>query len=204
MSTGTERKGILFSISGPSGVGKGTIVNAVKAKHPDYGVSISATTRAPRGNEQDGVEYYFKSNEEFDQMLAEGEILEYDTYVGNRYGTPSAPLKRMVDSSTDCLLDITILGSLALKEKFKEDAVTIFVLPPSFEVLADRLRGRGTESEEKIIGRLSKAREEVLEAQKFDYVVTNDELETAIAEVEAIIAAEHLKAFRSGNKASEL
>lgn len=204
MSDCSQQKGILFSISGPSGVGKGTIVNEVKKKYPSFGVSISATTRAPRGTEQNGVEYYFKTNDEFDQMLAEGEILEYDTYVGNRYGTPSAPLRKMVDSGTDCLLDITIAGSLALKDKFKEDAVTIFVLPPSFEVLANRLVGRGTEKADVIEGRLAKAREEVLEASKFDYIVVNNELDDAVAKVEAIIASEHLRAFRNEASASRL
>lgn len=204
MSEIVKQKGILFSISGPSGVGKGTIVNKVKENYPTFGVSISATTRAPRGTEQDGVEYYFKTNDEFDKMLEEGEILEYDTYVGNRYGTPAAPLRKMVDSGTDCLLDITIAGSLALKEKFNEDAVTIFVLPPSFEVLANRLRGRGTEKEDVIEGRLNKAKEEVLEASKFDYIVVNNELDDAVAKVEAIIAAEHLRAFRSEADNSKL
>ena len=190
-----NRKGIMFSISGPSGVGKGTIVNAVKEVHPNFGVSISATTRAPRGEEKDGVEYYFKTENEFDQMLADGDIIEYDTFVGKRYGTPAAPLKRMIDSGEDCLLDITILGSLALKDKFEDNAVTIFVLPPSLEVLAQRLKGRGTESEEKIKERLESAKKEVLQAEKFDYIVVNDDLDKAVAEVEAIITAEHLKSI---------
>ncbi|MCQ2483151.1 MAG: guanylate kinase [Clostridia bacterium] len=190
------RNGIMFSISGPSGVGKGTIVNAVKEGHPNFGVSVSATTRAPRGEEKDGVEYYFKTDEEFDKMIEEGDIIEYDTFVGKRYGTPAAPLKKMVESGEDCLLDITILGSLALKDKFKNDAVTIFVLPPSLEVLAQRLRDRGTESEEKIQERLNTAKSEVLQAGKFDYIVVNDDLDKAVAEVESIITAEHLKSER--------
>ena len=182
-------KGLMISVSGPSGVGKGTIINEIRNLFPDCKHSISVTTRAPRGEEKDGVEYYFRTKEEFEKLLEEGEILEYDKYVDNYYGTPATPLIEKSNSGYDVLLDITIAGSLALKNKFPQ-AVTIFILPPSFEKLEERLKGRGTESDELVTKRLAKAREEVLSAEKFDYVVVNDDLQTAVDNIVSIIKAE--------------
>ena len=146
-------KGLIIAVSGPSGVGKGTVLNAVEAalregETSSVGRSISATTRNPRGTEQDGVEYYFKTKEEFEKLIADGEIIEYDVYCGNYYGTPAAPVRQMIGEGKVVLFDITIEGSLALKRFFPEDAVTIFILPPSMEELETRLRGRGTEEDE--------------------------------------------------------
>lgn len=188
-------KGLLISISGPSGVGKGTVLAEVRKLFPNSRHSISVTTRAPRGQEQEGVEYYFRSKEEFEQMVRDGEIIEYDTYVDNYYGTPLSPLVKMSSEGQDVLLDITIAGSLALKDKYNE-AVTVFILPPSFEELGRRLRGRGTETEELIAKRLAKAKEEVLDADKFDYVIVNDDLEQATKDLAAIINAEKCRYSR--------
>lgn len=185
-------KGLMISVSGPSGVGKGTIINEVRKLFPECKHSISVTTRAPRGEEQDGVEYYFRTKEEFEKLLSEGEILEYDKYVDNYYGTPATPLIEKSNNGFDVLLDITIAGSLALKKKFPQ-AVTVFILPPSFAQLEERLKGRGTESEELVAKRLAKAREEVLSAEKFDYVVVNDDLQTAVDSIVSIMKAEKLR-----------
>ena len=182
-------KGLIVSLSGPSGVGKGTVLAGVREKLPDSGTSVSVTTRKPREGEAEGVSYFFRTKEEFLKLIDEGEILEYDTYVDNYYGTPATPLKKMSSEGVDVLLDLTIAGSLALKEKF-EQAVTIFILPPSYEALRTRLVGRGTETEDVIEKRLAEAQSEIIRANEFDYVVVNDDLEDAIHKVLSIIEAE--------------
>ncbi len=182
-------KGLIISLSGPSGVGKGTVLAGVREKLPECGNSVSVTTRSPREGEAEGVAYFFRTKEEFQKLLANGEILEYDTYVDNYYGTPTAPLHKMSSEGTDVLLDLTIAGSLALKEKF-DQAVTIFILPPSYEELRSRLTSRGTETAEVIERRLGEAKSEIERANEFDYVVVNDDLEEAVAKVLAIIEAE--------------
>ncbi|SDY41677.1 guanylate kinase [Ruminococcaceae bacterium YAD3003] len=197
-------RGLIVAVSGPSGVGKGTVLARVEelmeqAAPGSVGHSISVTTRAPRGAEQDGVEYYFRTKEQFEQMIAEGKIVEYDKYVDNYYGTPSEPLEKMMENGQDILFDITIEGSLALDRKFGDDAITIFILPPSMEVLESRLRGRGTETEEKIQLRLEQARNEIKRAGEFEYIITNDELEKAAGDILAIIKSEKLKASRNTN-----
>lgn len=197
-------RGLIVAVSGPSGVGKGTVLARVEelmeqAAPGSVGHSISVTTRAPRGAEQDGVEYYFRTKEQFEQMIAEGKIVEYDKYVDNYYGTPSEPLEKMMDNGQDILFDITIEGSLALDNKFGDDAVTIFILPPSLEELERRLRGRGTETEEKIQLRLEQARNEIRRACEFEYIITNDDLERAAGDILAIIKSEKLKASRNIN-----
>ena len=197
-------RGLIVAVSGPSGVGKGTVLARVEelmeqAAPGSVGHSISVTTRAPRGAEQHGVEYYFRTKEQFEQMIAEGKIVEYDKYVDNYYGTPSEPLEKMMENGQDILFDITIEGSLALDRKFGDDAITIFILPPSMEVLESRLRGRGTETEEKIQLRLEQARNEIKRAGEFEYIITNDELEKAAGDILAIIKSEKLKASRNTN-----
>jgi len=197
-----NERGLIVAISGPSGVGKGTVLARVEelmeqAAPGSVGHSISVTTRAPRGQEKDGVEYYFRTNAEFEQMIADGLIVEYDKYVDNYYGTPSKPLEKMIDKGQDVLFDITIEGSLALDRKFDIDAVTIFILPPSMDELERRLRGRGTETEEKIRLRLEKAKSEITRAGEFEYIVINDDVERAARDVLAIIKSEKLKASRN-------
>lgn len=204
-----NKRGLIVAVSGPSGVGKGTVLARVeelmeKANPGSVGHSISVTTRAPRGQEKDGIEYYFRTAEEFDQMIKDGRIVEYDKYVNNYYGTPSEPLIEMMDKGQDILFDITIEGSLALDRKFGDDAVTIFILPPSMDVLEQRLRGRGTETEEKIMQRLSQARNEIKRAGEFEYIITNDDLEKAAGDILAIITAEKLKASKNINTAKQL
>ena len=191
--------GLIVSISGPSGVGKGTVIAKLREMIPAFGQSISATSRAPRGAEKDGVEYYFRTTEQFEQMIAEGKIVEYDKYVDNYYGTPSEPLEKMMDNGQDILFDITIEGSLALDKKFGDDAATIFILPPSMEVLEQRLRGRGTETEDKVQLRLAQARNEIKRAGEFEYIITNDDIERAAQDILAIIKSEKLKASRNIN-----
>ena len=197
-------RGLIVAVSGPSGVGKGTVLARVEelmeqTAPGSVGHSISVTTRAPRGQEQDGVEYYFRTTEQFEQMIAEGKIVEYDKYVDNYYGTPSEPLEKMMDNGQDILFDITIEGSLALDKKFGDDAATIFILPPSMEVLEQRLRGRGTETEDKVQLRLAQARNEIKRAGEFEYIITNDDIERAAQDILAIIKSEKLKASRNIN-----
>ena len=205
----SDFRGLIVAVSGPSGVGKGTVLARVEelleqANPGSVGHSISGTTRAPRGQEQDGVEYFFRTKEEFEQMIKDGEIVEYDTYVDNYYGTPAGPLKEMVTKGQDVLFDITIEGSLALNRKFDVDTVTIFILPPSMEELENRLRGRGTETEEKIRKRLTQAKAEIGRADEFEYLVTNGDLDTAAREIVAIITAEKLKASKNIDTAKAL
>ena len=197
-------RGLIVAVSGPSGVGKGTVLARVEALMEQaapgsVGHSISVTTRAPRGQEKDGVEYYFRTTEQFEQMIAEGKIVEYDKYVDNYYGTPSEPLEKMIEKGQDVLFDITIEGSLALDRKFGDDAATIFILPPSMDILEQRLRGRGTETEEKIQLRLAQAKNEIKRAGEFEYIITNDDLERAAGDILAIIKSEKLKASRNTN-----
>jgi len=205
----SEFRGLIVAVSGPSGVGKGTVLARVEelleqANPGSVGHSISVTTRAPRGQEQDGVEYFFRTKEQFEQMIKDGEIVEYDTYVDNYYGTPAGPLKQMVSKGQDVLFDITIEGSLALNRKFDVDTVTIFILPPSMEELENRLRGRGTETEEKIQKRLTQAKEEIGRAGEFEYLVTNGNIDAAAREIVAIITAEKLKASKNIDTAKAL
>ncbi|MBR3464538.1 MAG: guanylate kinase [Clostridiales bacterium] len=202
-------RGLIVAVSGPSGVGKGTVLAKVEelleqANPGSVGHSISVTTRAPRGQEKDGIEYYFRTKEQFEQMIKDDEIVEYDTYVDNYYGTPAGPLKEMVTKGQDVLFDITIEGSLALNRKFDVDTVTIFILPPSMEELEARLRGRGTETEEKVRKRLAQAKEEIGRAGEFEYLVTNGDIDTAAREIVAIITAEKLKASKNIDTAKAL
>ncbi len=189
-------KGLLISVSGPSGTGKGTVLDKVKQQNPDFGTSVSVTTRAPREGETEGVEYYFRTREQFMSMFEEGEILEYDEFVGNLYGTPTIPLQEMSDNGTDVLLDLTIAGSMALKENF-EQSVTIFLLPPSFSELENRLRGRGTEDEAHVAARLEMARQEIDYAPRFDYVVVNKDADEAARQIMSIITAEKCRYIRN-------
>jgi guanylate kinase len=194
-------RGLIVSVSGPSGVGKGTVLKRVsemiEQKWPGRATySISATTRSPRPGETDGVEYHFRTKEEFEKMIETGEILEYDQYVGNYYGTPAAPLAETVGQGKIILCDITIEGSLAIEKKFGDDSVIIMLLPPSYAELEARLKGRGTEDDAKVQARLAKAREEVARAGEFEYAVQNNEVEQAAADIMKIIESEMLKTIR--------
>lgn len=191
-----SRRGTLFVVSAPSGTGKDTVVRELLAKHPELGFSVSATTRKPRPGEQEGVDYYFVSPERFSEMIEKNEFLEYAEYTSASYGTPAAPVDKALDSGRDMILVIEMTGARWVQVK-RPDAVLIFLVPPSFEELERRLRGRGTETEEQIEARMKKARTEVAQMGGYDYIVINDELSDAVADVEAIVRAERLKANKS-------
>lgn len=181
-------KGLLVVYAGASGVGKGTIMKRLLAENPNIRLSVSATTRPPRGGEQDGREYYFVTREEFDKLIAEDGFLEHAEYVGNCYGTPKAPVFKMLDEGLDVFLEIELKGFLQIKKAYPE-CVSIFVVPPSFEELQARLRGRGTETPEVIAERLKTAEKELSHQHLFDYVVVNDDPDRAAKEVLSIISA---------------
>ncbi|WP_069988789.1 guanylate kinase [Massilioclostridium coli] len=183
-------KGLLLVLSGPSGSGKGTI-NQVIAEDPNVFISVSATTRQPREGEQDGKHYYFLSKEEFESRLSTGMILEHNVYCGNYYGTPKKEVYEHLEQGHDVILEIDVNG--ALKVMKENDVVSIFIMPPSLEVLEQRLRGRGTETEEVVQQRLNEALTEISKAYEYDYIVVNDNLEDAIVQVKAIIVAEKCK-----------
>ena len=182
-------KGRLFVISGPSGVGKGTICNGILQKVSKVAISVPATTRLPRPGDIEGTTYFFKTDEAFDEMIKNGELLEWAEYNGNRYGTPLWAVEDMLDSGISVILEIDTQGALQIKEKMPE-AVLIFIAPPAFEALEARLRGRATETEEQILRRVAVARDEMKVSHLYDYVVVNDDLEKAINETKNIFIKE--------------
>jgi len=179
-------KGILVVVSGPSGVGKGTVCKYLAEKDSNIFLSISATSRLPREGEIDGVHYYFKTPDEFDRMIENDEFLEYAKYVTSTYGTPSAPCDENLNKGKNVVLEIEVQGGMKVKEK-RKDTIMIFIIPPTLEDLEKRLRGRGTESEEMIQKRLKRAQEELLLIDKYDYIVTNDTVENAAECIKKII-----------------
>lgn len=183
------RKGTLLVLSGSSGVGKSTVIARVLEERPDVYFSVSCTTRAPRPGEVDGVNYYFISREEFQARIDRGEFLEYAEYVGNYYGTSMTVIREKLEKGVDVLLDIEVQGAAKVRERMP-DAASVFIVPPSFEELAQRLRGRGTDSEEKIQKRLETARREAKEIKNYDYIVVNDTVDHAAQEVLAILTAQ--------------
>ena len=185
-------RGKLIVLSGPSGAGKSTVIQRVRAARPNLRFSVSATTRQPRTGEVEGEDYYFVSELRFLEMLARGELLENAQYVGNRYGTPRAPIEEHLNQGRDVLLDIEVQGAAQVKAAMPE-AVTIFFLPPNLETLRQRLVQRGTDSPEVIEGRLQQARVELLLAKEYDYIVINDDAAVAASEISAIITAEKCK-----------
>ena len=185
-----QKSGKLFIISGPSGVGKSTVLKALFREHPDLYFSVSATTRAPREGEIDGVHYRFIKSEQFLQMVQENEFLEYAEYVGSFYGTPRGPVEEAMAQGRDAFLDIEIQGAQQVYEK-RPDAVRIFIAPNSWAELERRLTERGTDSAEKIQKRLLRAKVELQAAENYDYLVVNDTVEQAVREMEAIFLAEH-------------
>lgn len=190
-----RRHGILFVMTGASGVGKDTIRNAAAPFLADIVYSISATTRGQRPGERHGVQYHFVSREEFEGMIAGEALLEYADYVGDYYGTPLAPVAKALAEGRDVLLELELVGARQAIRRFPA-AVMIFIAPPSLSELERRLRGRGTDSEEKIQKRLARAREEIGSMREFDYVVVNDDLQRAVGLFTCIIAAERARAER--------
>lgn len=191
-----NRKGILVVVSGFSGVGKGTLMRCLTERYGYYALSISATTRAPREGEEDGREYFFKTKEEFEQLIEEDRLIEYACYCGNYYGTPRDYVEDQMEQGRDVILEIEIQGALKIKEKYP-DALLLFVMPPDAQTLAERLRGRGTESEEVIRARLDRAVEESIGVDQYDYIIINDELETSVEELHHLIDSQHNRMDRN-------
>jgi guanylate kinase len=181
--SGTAR---LVVISGPGGVGKGTVVRALRERHPLLALSVSATTRPPRPGETDGTHYHFLSDDAFDQLVAEGGFLEWATFAGNRYGTPWTSVEEALRQGRTILLEIEIQGALQIRDRFG-DAILIFLAPPSDDALLERLHRRGTDDEERINQRMTLARWELEQAREFDHVVINDTVEAAVDEIGRIL-----------------
>lgn len=185
-------KGRSFIISGPSGVGKSTVLKGLMEKRKNLYFSVSATTRQPRPGEEDGVHYHFLTLDTFREWIAQDEFLEHAEFVGNCYGTPRKYVYEAMDRGQDVILDIEVQGAMQVAEKMPE-VVRIFVAPPSWSELERRLTARGTDTPEKIQGRLARAKEEVKLAGTYDYFVINDSVEHAVSELDAIMTAEHCK-----------
>jgi len=191
-----KEKGLLIVVSGPSGAGKDSIINEVMKKtETNAWVSISMTSRPPRGSEENGKDYFFVTREEFEDNIKQGNFLEYAEYNGNYYGTPKHKIDEYLNKGIDVILIIEIQGALQIKDLIPE-ALFIFIMPPSMEELKTRLINRGTDSEDKIISRFKTAYQEINEVTKYNYVVVNDELEKAVGKVSSILIAEKCRVDR--------
>jgi len=198
-----NKKGLLVIFSGPSGSGKGTIMKSLLAQREDTVLSVSMTTRAPRPGEIDGYHYHFVTREVFDQTIAEDGFLEYAEYNGNFYGTPEAPIRRLLNEGKNVMLEIEVQGAEKVMDH-RSDVVSIFITTPSFEELERRLRGRGTETEEVIRGRMKTSQYELSRAFRYQYIVLNDEVEKAVSRINTIIDAESMRYFRMENTIMEV
>ena len=188
-----NEKGILIVVSGFSGSGKGTLMKELLTRYPDtYALSISATTRSPREGEVDGREYFFVSKDEFEKMIAKGELIEYAKYVENYYGTPRDYVEKKLDEGRDVILEIEIQGALKIKAKFPE-TVLIFITTPSAEELKKRLMHRGTESDEVIMKRLERASLEAVGVEAYDYILVNDDLDKTVKHLNYLIQDQHMR-----------
>lgn len=196
-------KGLLFVVSAPAGCGKDTILEQLFARTDTVGYSVSATTRAPREGETDGVHYHFRTREQFEQMIKDGEVLEYTEYCGNYYGTPKKGVEELTAQGKDVILKIEVEGAMNIKRLFPECCL-VFILPPSLAELERRLRKRGTETEEKIIARTEQARREIDLAENYDYLIVNGELSAAVDDLLAVIRAEKLRRVRCSELISEI
>lgn len=192
-----SKKGLLIVVSGPAGSGKGT-VNAKLIERDEFVYSVSATTRAPRPGEIDGVNYYYITHDEFERRITLGDMLEYTSYCGNYYGTPKTEAERVLESGKNLILEIEVDGAMQVKKKYP-DALLIMLLPPSYKIQEERLRGRGTETEEKILERLEQTKNEVVKASEYDYIVYNydGESEKCADDILSIVRAEQLASSRN-------
>lgn len=192
-----KEKGILIVVSGFSGSGKGTLMKELLTRYPDtYALSVSATTRSPREGEVDGREYFFVSKDEFEKMIAKGELIEYARYVENYYGTPRDYVEKKLEEGRDVILEIEIQGALNVKKMFP-DTLLLFVTPPSAEELKRRLVGRGTETMDVIESRMNRACEEAEGMENYDYLIINDSLDKCVEEMHDIIRGEHRRSSRN-------
>lgn len=191
-----NKKGILVVVSGFAGSGKGTIMKELLSRYDEYSLSISATTRLPRPGETEGKEYFFKSRDEFEEMIDKGEFIEHARYVNNYYGTPKKYVREQLDLGKDVILEIEIQGALQIKSKYPE-TLLLFLTPPNVNTLKTRLIERGTEDLTTIHARLIRACEEVGFIDKYDYILVNNKIEECVARVHSIIQNEHYRAFRN-------
>lgn len=199
-----REKGLLIVLSGPSGVGKGVIGNGLLGRNPNMKFSVSATTRAPRPGEVEGVNYFYKTREEFLRMIENNEFLEYmEVFGANFYGTPRAYVEQELAMGHDILLDIDVKGAMNVKKAYPE-AVTIFIAPPSMPILKSRLIGRGTESEEAVERRFKTAFTEMKRIPEYDYVIVNDVIDRAVLSVEAILRGEKCRTHRNKDLIEDL
>lgn len=187
-----SQKGVLVVVSGPSGVGKGTVLKKLISENSNMRFAISATTRKPRVGEEDGKNYFFKSEEEFKKMIDNNELIEWVNYCGNFYGKPRKYVEETLEEGYDVIVEVEVEGAQNIKKIYPE-SVLIFIMPPSIEELEARLKNRGTETQEVINGRMNRAREEIAKLDIYDFCVTNDEVEKAVESLETIINAMKFK-----------
>lgn len=185
-------EGVLIAVSGFSGAGKGTIMKRLLDKYPGYALSVSATTRDPRDGEREGIEYFFKTEDEFKTMIQNGELLEYAGYVGHYYGTPKKYVEEMQTNGKNVLLEIEVQGALKVK-KANPDTVMIFVVAPSVKEIENRLNSRGTESKEKIAERMEQIKREIKSISEYDYLIVNEDIEKSVDLISNIVEAERTK-----------
>lgn len=187
-----NQTGVMVVVSGFSGVGKGTIIKSLVSQYDNYALSISATSRMPRKGECDGVHYFFKTREQFEQMIQEEKLIEYAQYVNNYYGTPADYVFSQMEAGKDVILEIEVQGALQIKHKYPQ-AVLVFIAPPSAAELERRLVGRGTEPEETIRERLTQAARESYYMDRYDYIIVNDKLEHCVSQLHDLIQCQHDK-----------
>ena len=198
------RRGIIAVISGPSGCGKGTLINRIVKQDENVCYAVSATTREMRYGEAEGVTYYYKSDAEFDRLVAQHEILEWDSFCGFKYGTLRRELESKIAKGQDVILDLTVPGARAIKQAFPDDCITAFILPPSIEELENRIRGRQRETEEQLKLRVAQAAKEIELFREFDYAVINDDLDAGVDNLWAVIKAARLTYKRNSDVLNRL
>ncbi len=191
-----SRRGMMIVVSGFSGVGKGTLVRLLTERYENYSISVSVTTRKPRAGDQEGKEYFFKTNEEFEELLRSDRLIEYAEYCGNYYGTPRDYVEQELSKGRDVILEIEQQGGLKVKKQYP-DALMVFVMPPDINALVERLHGRGTESEEVIEKRLAQAVEESRVITQYEYMIINDDLDKSVEELHELIESQHKKIDRN-------